>query len=268
MNSTPAATSGSLAGKVALVTGASRGIGRGIALAFGREGAHVVVVSRSLDRLEEVVAEIEDKGGAATAVRCDIADRDQVVAAVEATVQAGGGLDVLVNNAQGFGTLEKPSGSPTPRPLAELVDAEWEYTIRTGPTATMWAMRAAFPYLKRNGGRVINFASGQGLRGGAGNAPYNCAKEATRALSRTAAREWGQYGITVNVICPLIRTELSDKFLADHPGEEEALLAELPLRKIGGPADAGELAVFLAGPGADYITGETILLDSGKNMGP
>jgi 2-hydroxycyclohexanecarboxyl-CoA dehydrogenase len=261
-----AVSSGVLMGKVAVVTGASRGIGRGIALAFAREGAFVAAVSRPSENLEALVREIRDSGAGAVALPCDIGERDQVLRAIDAAADAGGHLDILVNNAQGFGTAAAPAASPILRPLEELDEDEWEYTLRTGPTATMWAMKAAFPYLSREGGRIINFASGQGLRGNEGTAPYNCAKEAVRALSRTAAREWGKHGITVNVISPLIRTDATDAHFAQRPGREEAVLADLPLRKMGRPDDVGQLALFLAGPGADFITGMTILLDSGKNM--
>jgi 2-hydroxycyclohexanecarboxyl-CoA dehydrogenase len=263
---TPSAGAGRLAGRVAVVTGASRGIGRGIALAFAREGAFVVAVSRSRASLDELVGEIRGNGGDAMACLCDIGDRDQVAGMIGLAARARGRLDILVNNAQGFGTASAPAAGPVIRPLEELDEDEWEYTLRTGPTATMWAMKAAFPYMKRAGGKIINFASGQGLRGSEGSVSYNCAKEAVRALSRTAAREWGRYGINVNVICPLIRTGATDAYFAQRPGMEEAVLADLPLRKMGAPADVGELAAFLASAGSDYITGVTILIDSGKNM--
>jgi NAD(P)-dependent dehydrogenase (short-subunit alcohol dehydrogenase family) len=257
---------GRLADKVALVTGASRGIGRGIAEALAGAGARVVATSRSRSALDSVVDAITAAGGEAAALPCDVGDRDQVYGVVQDAAAAWGRLDILVNSAQGFGSAARPAASPVLHPLQDLDEEEWDYTYRTGPTATMWAMKASFEYLRRSGGTIINFASGQGLRGSEGSASYNCAKEAVRALSRTAAREWGRHGITVNVICPLVQTDATESYFAQRPGSEELVLAELPLRRMGKPKDVGELAVFLAGSGAEFITGMTILIDSGKNM--
>jgi NAD(P)-dependent dehydrogenase (short-subunit alcohol dehydrogenase family) len=266
MTTSHRASADRLSGKVALVTGASRGIGRGVAQALAGEGARVVVASRSRSGLDQIVDEIVDAGGSAVAFPCDIGHRDQVVGVVNDAANVWGRLDILVNNAQGFGTADQPAASPVLHPLEELNEDEWDYTYRTGPTATMWAMKAAFSYLSQDGGKIINFASGQGLRGSEGSASYNCAKEAIRALSRTAAREWGKHGISVNVICPLIQTDATDAYFAQSPGLEAGLLADLPLRRMGKPKDVGELAVFLASSGADFITGMTVMIDSGKNM--
>jgi len=266
MTTLRSASAGRLSDKVALVTGASRGIGRGVAEAMAREGARVIVASRSRAGLDRLVDEIVAAGGRAVAFPCDISHRDQVVGVVDDAAQVWGRLDILVNNAQGFGTATQPASSPVLHPLEELNEEEWDYTYRTGPTATMWAMKAAFKYLSQGGGKIINFASGQGLRGSEGSASYNCAKEAIRALSRTAAREWGQHGIAVNVICPLIQTGATEAYFAQSPGLEAEVLDALPLRRMGKPKDVGELAVFLASSGADFITGMTVLIDSGKNM--
>jgi NAD(P)-dependent dehydrogenase (short-subunit alcohol dehydrogenase family) len=266
MTTSHSAVAGRLSGKVALVTGASRGIGRGVAETMAREGARVVVASRSRAGLDLVVADIAAAGGRAVALQCDISHREQVIGLVDDAAQVWGRLDILVNNAQGFGTADQPAASPVLHPLENLNEDEWDYTFRTGPTATMWAMKAAFKYLSQNSGKIINFASGQGLHGSAGSASYNCAKEAIRALSRTAAREWGPHGIAVNVICPLIQTDATEAYFAQSPGLEAEVLGALPLRRMGKPKDVGELAVFLASSEADFITGMTVLIDSGKNM--
>ena len=258
---------GRLAGRVAVVTGASRGIGRAIALALAGEGAYVVATSRSPAPLASVIDQVRAEGGDGMACPCDVGDRDQVFEMIRTTAGTLGRLDILVNNAQGFGTPAKPASSPVLHPLEDLDELEWEYTLRTGLSATMWSMKAAFPHLRQHGcGRIINFASGQGLTGSEGSAAYNCTKEAIRALSRTAAREWGKHGITVNVISPLIATDATEAYFAQRPGFEQQVLNELPLRRMGRPKDVGALAAFLASSDADYITGMTIMIDSGRNM--
>jgi 2-hydroxycyclohexanecarboxyl-CoA dehydrogenase len=257
-----------LAGKVAVVTGASRGIGRAIAKAYGAEGASVVVASRNADAVTAVAEDIEQFGGQAVGVGCDVGRRDQVFAMIQAAVDRYGTVDILVNNAQGFGTEASPAATPVLHGLEHFDEDEWEYTFRTGPTATMWAMKAAFPHMKETGGKIINFGSAAGMHGGIGSAAYNGAKEAIRALSRTAAREWGRYQIHVNVISPSLRTDAMDAFWAQVPEVERAVLADLPLRKFGEADDVRGLAVFLASSESDYITGMTVMIDSGKYMRP
>lgn len=260
----------SLSGKVALVTGAGRGIGRAIALAYGQAGAKVVVVSRTPATVEAVAKEIRDAGGEAIGVACDVGKRDQVFAAVQKAVDTFGALHIVVNNAQGFGTEEDPQPSTIFVACEDTKEDEWEYTFRTGATASLWFMKAAFPHMKAAGyGRVINFASSSGQIGFEGNTCYNVTKEAIRALSRTAAREWGQYGITVNIINPALETRAFDAWKSARPDFVEALKEKIPVRRLGDPEqDGGPIAVFLAGPGAGYITGQTIMLEGGMHTLP
>jgi NAD(P)-dependent dehydrogenase (short-subunit alcohol dehydrogenase family) len=256
-----------LAGKVAIVTGAGRGIGRGIAMRYGAEGVNVVVASRTKARLDGVVEEIREAGGAAIGIQCDIGYRDQIQAMVSRAFDAFGPVDILVNAAQGFGTESSPAGSPVVTPLEDYREAEWEYTMRTGASATLWAMQAAFPHMKGSGGgRIINFGSGYGVNGQPGAAAYNAAKEAIRALTRTAAREWGQHNITVNCINPVV---MSDSVMSVFDGDLQKAnetLSRVPLRRWGDAYDdAGGLAVFLAQESASFITGMTFWLDGGMN---
>lgn len=260
----------SLAGKVALVTGAGRGIGRAIAMAYGAAGAKVAVVSRTPSTVDSVAQEIRDAGGEAIGIACDVGQRDQVFAAVQKAVDTFGALHIVVNNAQGFGTEASPCASTVFMACEDTDENEWEYTFRTGATASLWFMKAVFPHMKKAGyGRVINFASSSGQIGFEGNTCYNATKEAIRALSRTAAREWGQHGITVNIINPALETRAFDAWKTARPDFVEALKDKIPMRRLGDPdRDAGPLAVFIAGPGADYITGQTFMLEGGMHTLP
>ena len=172
-----------------------------------------------------------------------------------------------------FLMAQAPNENSTAARRARLKAAlhdEWEYTLRTGPTASLWFMKAAFPHMKaQKYGKVINFASSSGQIGFEGNTCYNAAKEAIRALSRTAAREWGQYGINVNVINPALETRAFDAWKTARPDFVEALKQKIPMRRLGNPdRDAGPLAVFLAGPGSDYMTGSTFMLEGGMHTLP
>jgi NAD(P)-dependent dehydrogenase (short-subunit alcohol dehydrogenase family) len=260
----------SLEGKVAIVTGAGRGIGRAIARSYGSEGAKVVVASRTPATVESVAQEIRRAGGEAIGVACDVGKRSDVFAAVQKTVDAFGTVHILVNNAQGFGTEADPKPSTVFVACEDTDEKEWEYTIRTGPTASLWFMKACFPYMKAaRYGRIINFASSSGQIGFEGNTCYNAAKEAIRALSRTAAREWGQHGITVNIINPALETRAFDAWKTARPDFVEALKEKIPMRRLGDPdRDAGPLAVFLAGPGSEYMTGSTFMLEGGMHTLP
>ncbi|WP_299309992.1 SDR family oxidoreductase [uncultured Croceicoccus sp.] len=256
-----------LKNKVAIVTGAGRGIGRAIALAYAQEGAKVVVASRTQSTVDAVVDEIHEAGGTAIGVACDVGHREEVHACVEKAAQTFGAVHIVVNNAQGFGTEADPQPSTVFVACEDTDEREWEYTFRTGATASLWFMKAAFPYMKKAGfGRIINFASSSGQIGFEGNTCYNATKEAIRALSRTAAREWGQYGITVNIINPALETRAFDKWKAARPEFVEALKEKIPMRRLGEPErDAGPLAVFIASNGASYLTGQTFMLEGGMH---
>ena len=259
---------GRLQDKVAIITGAGRGIGRAIALAYAAEGARVVVASRSADTVAAVCEEIRGLNGQALGVTCDVAQKAQIGAMTERAVAHFGGVDILVNNAQSFGTREAPQAYPTRCGVEAGLDAEWDYTLRTGLMATLWGMQAVFPIMKLCGGKIINFGSVAGQRGEARTAPYNATKEAIRALTRTAAREWGRYKINVNVINPAALTNALAKFQKDFPppsGTESA--QHIPLRRLGDPLkDIAPAAVFLASADSDYITGMTFMVDGGLLM--
>jgi NAD(P)-dependent dehydrogenase (short-subunit alcohol dehydrogenase family) len=259
---------GILAGKVAIVTGAGRGIGRAIAEQFAGEGAKVVVSSRSPGNVEETVTAIRAAGGEAIGVTCDVSERADVARTIAAAVDSWGGIDILVNNAQSFGTRASPERKSLDSPVESVTEEEWDWVYATGLKGTLYAMQAAFPHMKaRGGGSIINFGTGRGIMSTPMTSAYNATKEAVRSLSRTAANEWGVHNIRVNVINPAIDT---DAFRADIPTEEErrAVEAMIPLRRIGVPREAARVAVFLAGPDSSYLTGMLFTVDGGLTSQP
>ncbi|MBV9843309.1 MAG: SDR family oxidoreductase [Sphingomonadaceae bacterium] len=261
---------GILEGRVAIVTGAGRGIGRGMAVELAKEGAKVVVASRSQGSIDETLGEIEAAGGTATGTVCDVGNHDHIKATVAKAVETYGGLDIMINNAQAFGTLEKPDPSPVLTGIEDFRDEEWDRTLLTGVTASYRFMKAAFPCLKASGrGRVINLGSNWGQFGNAGSVAYNAGKEAIRGLTRTAAREWGQYGITCNVYNPAIETDAMRNHIKEHPEESKAALLTVPVRRWGDIyKDGGRIAVFIASDDAAFLTGMTFMVDGGMFMYP
>jgi NAD(P)-dependent dehydrogenase (short-subunit alcohol dehydrogenase family) len=196
---------------------------------------------------------------------CDVGRGTDVLDAVGKTVATFGGLHILINNAQGFGTESKPRAFVFSAPLEELDEEEWEYTFRTGALATVRAMKAAFPYLRKSGcGRIINMGSSSALVGTAGLVSYNANKEAIRGITRTAAREWGRHGITANVLCPMMETDSMSQWKTKNPADVAMIDANVPLGRLGNAlTDLAPLAVFLAGDGGGYLTGMIFMVDGG-----
>jgi NAD(P)-dependent dehydrogenase (short-subunit alcohol dehydrogenase family) len=259
---------GKLDGKTAIVTGAGQGIGRGIALAFAKEGAGVVIAEIVQNKAQAVAKEIQDLGKKALAVVCDVSSEEQIKTMVDQTVKAFGSVDILVNTAQGWGP-GGPERSPTLRtvPLEDFPEDLWDHFFITGVKATFLCCKAVFPYMKNRGGKIINFGSSSGILGQAGQAAYAATKEAIRALSRTAAREWGKYKINVNVICPGAAGPAYYEFKKKYPELIAESLKSKALGRIGDPEkDIGRVAVFLASEDSDYITGGTIMVDGGSCM--
>ena len=255
---------GQLDGKVAIVTGAGRGIGKATAITYAREGAKVVVASRTQATLDAVVKQITDAGGTAIGVACDVGHKDQIFAMVDKAVKAFGPIDILVNNAQGFGTEANPQKSTVFVSVQDTDDVELEYTFRTGALASLWAMQAVYPHMKGRGGKIINFASAAGMTGDPGNTSYNIAKEAIRVITRTAAREWGPDGIQVNTVNPFLRTDAWENWEKARPEDVKKYAESVPLKRLGDPMkDGGPLMVFIASDANSYMTGHDFNLDGG-----
>jgi len=249
-----------LDGKVAIVTGAARGIGKGMATALGKAGAAVTITDIRQDTLDETSAEFEKLGIQHLALVADGTKNEDVTTAVQQTVDAFGRIDVLINNAQ---------TAVTGIDLQDQSVDDVMVGVDSGFLASFRYMKACFPYLKESQGTVVNFASQAGLLGNAGMVGYNAAKEANRALTRTAAREWAPHNITVNNIIPGMLTEGSKEFFDANPEHYKHSLANIPLGRLGDPEkDAGSLVVFLASDGAHYLTGDTFNIDGGRCMRP
>jgi NAD(P)-dependent dehydrogenase (short-subunit alcohol dehydrogenase family) len=248
---------GTLQGRVAIVTGAGQGSGRGCALALAAEGAAVTLVGRTVSKLEGVAAEIRGSGGCAQVTSCDVTQPDQIDRAVESTVAEFGGVHILVNAAQSP-ILRSSSLLETP---PEMTEQLWQ----SGPRATLDFMRACHPHL-RGGGSIINF--GTGAQFGPGNyGVYAAAKAAIGMLTRAAAEEWGPDGIRANLLVPFADSPAADAELEHQPAFKQALLESIPLRRFGhSVSDVGRVAVFLAGPDSAFVTGTTLMVDGGMKF--
>jgi len=248
-----------LEGKAAIVTGAARGIGKGMATALVKAGAAVSITDVLAETLEDTENELQRIPGARVlAFVADGRNRELVDDVVRRTAEHFGRIDLLINNAQ---------TAVTNTPIEKHTVENLALALESGFYASFYYMVACFPYLKQSKGSVVNFGSDAGLWGNSGQLGYNVAKEAIRALTRTAAREWGQYGISVNTIVPGMATEGAAQFFKENPDHYAKRMAQIPLGRLGDPeADAGGLAVFLASPGSKYLTGETFNLNGGINM--
>jgi dehydrogenase/reductase SDR family protein 4 len=247
----------SLAGKVALVTGGSRGIGRAIALTFAEAGADVVVSARKLPDLEEVAKEIKAKGRKALAVASHIAKLEDSKNLIEKVKSEFGRLDILVNNA---GT------NPYAGPLIDAEEWAWDVTMNVNLKGPFLLGQMAAKMMKeQGGGNIVNMSSAAGLRASNLNI-YSVTKAGLIMLTQVMAREWGQYKIRVNAIAPgVIETRLSE-MLWKGPGGEAAARG-MPLGRLGVPDDVAGLALFLVSDASSYITGEVFLIDGGAHVG-
>ncbi len=247
-----------LDGRLALVTGASRGLGRAIALALAEAGADLALVARTRADLEATAAAVAALGRRALVLPADVADPAAVERAVGDALAAFGQIDVLVNN----------SGIATVKPLVELSVEEWRAVLDTNLAGAFYCCRAVAPgMIARRQGKVINVASVLGLQGLPGYAAYSASKGGLIALTRTLAVEWARHNIQVNCVAPgWFLTPMNAHAFAD-PKLRERLLRDVPARRPGQPEELGPLVVYLASAASDFMTGEVVVIDGGQVAG-
>lgn len=242
-----------LEGKTAVVTGASRGIGRGVALALAGEGAEVIVnYNGSRERALQVVSEIEAMGGRAAAIQCDVSDFEQAKEFFGGVFKEYGKIDILVNNA----------GITKDNLIMKMSEEEFSDVIRTNLAGTFNGIKfVTRPMMKQRRGRIINMASVSGIVGNMGQANYSASKAGVIGLTKAAAKELAARNITVNAIAPgFIDTEMTDKL---PEGVREEACRSIPLKEFGQVEDVANAVVFLASDGARYITGQVLSVDGG-----
>ena len=263
----------SLEGRTAIVTGASRGIGRAIALVLGEAGADVALASRTAADLESAAEEIRAMGRRVLVIPTDVSDSAQVDAMVEKTIQQLGKVDILVNNA---GQLTRGPVVPFPdqtlkpprvtrESSTRMTDEEWQHVLNVNLNSVFYACRAVGPHMmERRYGKIINISSQNGMQAFPLVASYNVTKAGMDMLTRVLALEWADYHICVNAIGPGdYRTHLVEPEWWDDPELLQQRIDSIPLKKIGDPRELGVLAVYLASAASDYMTGQVVYMDGG-----
>lgn len=247
--------------KVAIVTGAGQGIGKGIALCLAKRGVKVIATGRRAEPIEQTIAEIKELGGEGFAMTCDSADRARVEEVVNVAVEKYGTVDVVVNNAQAI----VPSAPVEETSYDNMLKA-WQ----SGVIGSLNYMQAAFPYMKeQHEGRIINFASATGMFGIAGQLAYGSNKEALRGMTKIAAKEWGQYGICVNIVLPGAESPAAKAWAEKFPEEYAKQVNLNPMKRFGDPEiDIAPVVAFLAGPDSCYFSGQSVIVDGANSIMP
>jgi len=241
-----------LSGQVALVTGASQGLGRSIAEALAANGAAVALVARSVDKLAEVAGVIRAAGGTAEEFPCDVSKGEEIQRVVEAVVAKLGRLDILVNNA----------GVTRDNLCPRMSDEEWDQVLTTNLRAPFLFIRAASrPMMQQRYGRIINVASISGLIGNAGQANYSASKAGLVGLTKTVAKELAGRKVTVNAVAPGFIA--SDMTAALGPALDDVVKARVPAKRLGEAWEIAEAVLFLASPSSGYVTAQTLVVDGG-----
>lgn len=250
--------SGRLAGKVAIVTGAGQGIGAAIAEGFAAEGAKVIITGRTLSKLEEVAGRISSSGGTVLVMETLAGNREHAEITVNRAISEWGRVDALVNNAHSF-TDYLPVEDPK-------MEENCMIDFQSAFFGSLQLMQLCYPHMvSQGGGSIINMGSSFGLRCEPGFLAYAASKEAIRALTRTAAREWGKHGIRVNTILPSALSPKAEWYLKDS-GTYDSELAKIAMGRFGAPADIAPTSIFLVSDDSAFVTGQTIAVEGGATM--
>jgi NAD(P)-dependent dehydrogenase (short-subunit alcohol dehydrogenase family) len=247
-------------GKTAIITGGGGGIGRGVALQFGKAGGNVVIAEADSESGRRVSAELDAMAIPVLSLHCDISSEGDVKALMEASAERFGHIDILVNIAH----WSAPKAQPQ-----DVCTDDWLRVNAVGPTGTFLCCREVFPYMRAVGkGKIINFGSEMSENVPSNRAAYSAAKGAIRSLTKVLARAWGQYNINVNTVWPSAVTPLWERWEADYPEEAKRIVEEeMALKRKGDPElDVGRVVLFLASDDADWITGQTVVANGGRTM--
>jgi 3-oxoacyl-[acyl-carrier protein] reductase len=246
-------------GKVAIVTGSGRGLGREYSIGFSQEGFRVVIAEIDIASAKNVESEIREQGGEALAIRTDVSDETSVQSMVKKTYDCFGRIDILVNNAA------YPSGSPPITPAEELKVEEWDKILRVNVTGAWICCKSVFPYMKQQmGGKIINISSDTVWLGYPGLLHYCSSKGAVVAMTRALAAEWGKYNINVNCVAPgLMTTEVVLEKIKRAPEEKDLVMSRQSIKRLGRPKDPVGCVLFLSSEKSNFITGQTIFVNGG-----
>ena len=250
---------GSYAGKVAFVTGAGGGIGRATALAFAREGASVVVSDISEQSVRDTARRIDELGGGALAVACDVTRSEDVKAALDETIGTFGRLDVAFNNAGVENEV---------KPMADVTEEEWDRIVAINLRGVFLCMKYEIPLmLGQGGGAIVNTSSGAGVKGFPGGAAYVAAKHGVVGLSKSAALDYAASNIRINAICPgIIDTRMMDRVTGDTPEGRAAVISQEPIVRMGTPEEIAAAVVWLCSEAASFATGHAMVVDGGQTV--
>lgn len=244
-----------LEGKIAIITGAAGGIGKGIATAYVKEGATVAIIDLNAEAGELTIKELQEYAPESIFIEANLTEHDKLADIVKMIADKFGKIDILVNNAH----------ASRMNSIADTTQQDFDLSFGTGFYPTFYLMQAALPYLKETKGNIINFASGAGINGDVNQVSYAVAKEAIRAATRVAANEFGPFGINVNIIAPIAKSPGLIEWAEENPEYYQGMLAKIPMRRLGElENDIGRVAVFLASEDSAYITGQTIMVDGGS----
>ncbi|MDX6226380.1 MAG: hypothetical protein QOE64_2756 [Frankiales bacterium] len=244
-----------LAGKTAFITGASRGIGKAIAIAYAEAGADVALVARDESALAEVRKEVEAAGRKAVVLTCDVTDRDRVHEVVNSAIGELGHIDIVVNNAGGTSFMA---------PFTDLRFSGWEKVMRLNVDSIVHVCQAIGPHLLERGtGSVINVASVAGLGGTPSLSPYGASKAAVLSLTRSLAMEWGHKGVRVNALCPGWTATDLNRNLWENEDASKAMTANVPMQRWGRADEMAGPALWLGSDASSFVTGQAIVVDGG-----